>query len=474
MKNMRKFYINGRWIDPVESCDFEVINPATEEAVATISLGSSADIDKAVAAARNAFDDWGQTAVEERAVLLDKLIAIYKRRSKEMAMIMTQEMGTPITLSLNDQASAGDGHLQSTVDALRAHQFEHSSPRGGSVVRNEPIGVCALITPWNWPINQVVVKVAPALAAGCTVVLKPSEYSPLSAILFAEMVDEVGFPTGVFNLVNGDGTGAGSAMTGHRDVDMVSFTGSTRAGITISKVAADSVKRVSLELGGKSPNLLFADADLEAAVNFSVSSVFSNSGQSCDAPTRLIVEHSVYDQVVDLAVKAAETTNVGDPMKEGDHIGPVVNKKQFNTIQAMIQMGIDEGARLVIGGTGRPQGLNKGYYVRPTIFIDVNNDMAIAREEIFGPVLTIIPFDDEADAIRIANDTPYGLAAYIQSGNQERTQRVARKIRAGNVSINGADVDYDVPFGGYKQSGNGRENGAYGLHEYLEIKTITG
>ena len=474
MNNERRFYINGKWVEPVKPCDFSVINPATEASIATISLGSSIDVDRAVKAARDAFTSWSETSAEERAALLEKLITIYKDKSEALANLMTQEMGAPITFSRSTHAPAGEGHLKCTVDALRAHQFERPSSHGGSILRDEPIGVCALITPWNWPINQVVVKVAPALAAGCTIVLKPSEYSPLSAILFAEMIDKAGFPAGVFNLVNGDGTGVGSAMTVHQNVDMVSFTGSTRTGIAISKTAAESIKRVTLELGGKSPNLLFADADLESATKFSVSSAFSNSGQSCDAPTRLIVERSVYEQVIDLATKAAATTEVDDPMKNGDHIGPVVNQKQFHYIQSMIQKGIDEGARLIIGGLGRPHGLNRGYYVRPTIFADVSNDMAIAREEIFGPVLTIIPFENESDAIQIANDTPYGLAAYIQTSELKRAHRIARKLRAGTVTINDADYDYDVPFGGYKQSGNGREHGAFGLNEYLEVKAITG
>ena len=473
MNNTQNFYINGTWVKPQGADTFDVINPATESAVATIAMGNAQDVDNAVAAARAAFDSWSETTPEARAQLMDKLIAIYQRRYEEIAQSMTQEMGAPISFSREGQTPVGDGHLQATVDALRAHTFERPSPRGGSMLCDEPVGVCALITPWNWPMNQVIVKVAPALAAGCTMVLKPSEYSPLSAILLAEMIDEAGFPDGVFNLVNGNGAQVGSAMTQHPDVDMVSFTGSTRAGIQITQAAANTVKRVALELGGKSPNVVFADADLQAAAVHTVNHICSNSGQDCDALSRLLVERSAYDQVVAYAVEAANAMKVDDPMKEGDHLGPVVNKNQYEQIQAAIQSGIDEGAQLVAGGLGRPEHLDKGYYIRPTIFAGVHNDMHIARNEIFGPVLVIIPFDDESEGLRLANDTPYGLGACVFSGDSDKAQRVARKLRAGVVSINGGAYDYDVPFGGYKQSGNGRENGVYGLHDYLDVKAIT-
>lgn len=451
----------------------EVINPATETAVATIALGNAQDVDSAVAAANAAFDSWAETTPEARAQLLEKLIAIYQSRYEEIAQAMSQEMGAPISFSREGQTPVGDGHLQSTVDALRAHTFERPSPRGGSVLRDEPVGVCALITPWNWPMNQIIVKIAPALAAGCTMVLKPSEYSPLSALLLAEMIDAAGFPAGVFNLINGTGLEVGAPMTEHVDVDMVSFTGSTRAGIIITQAAAKTVKRMALELGGKSPNVVFADADLKAAAEHSVNHICSNSGQDCDALSRLLVERSVYDEVVAYAAEAAKAKRVDDPAAEGEHLGPVVNKNQFDQIQAAIQTGIDEGAQLVAGGLGRPEHLDKGFYIRPTVFAGVDNNMSIARNEIFGPVLVIIPFDGEAEGIAIANDTPYGLGACVFSGDSAKAQRVARKLRAGTVSVNGGVYDYDVPFGGYKQSGNGRENGVYGLHDYLDVKAIT-
>lgn len=472
MQDLRKFYIDGAWVDPATANGFEVINPATEAAVAVISLGSAADVDAAVSAASRTFETWGHSTVEDRAALLERLLEIYRRRAEEMAQAMTLEMGTPIRFSRDEQADAGEGQIVAALEALRAHDFETRSPRGGSQVVSEPVGVCGLITPWNWPINQVAAKVLPALAAGCTCILKPSELSPVSARLFAEMLDEAGCPPGVFNLVNGDGAGVGVALTVHPGIDMISFTGSTRAGIAISKAAADTVKRVALELGGKSPCVVFADADVEAAVRFCAESCFSNSGQSCDAPTRLLVEKPVYDAAVAIAAKVAEETDVGDPSTDGDHIGPVVSKAQFDKIQGLIETGVSE-ARLVAGGPGRPAGVNRGYYVRPTVFADVSNDMTIAREEVFGPVLAVLPFENEADAIRIANDTPYGLAAYVHAGDAGRAQRAARQIRAGTISINGVLHDYDAPFGGFKQSGNGRENGRYGLEDYLELKTIS-
>lgn len=473
MLDKRQFYIDGAWVDPEQKSDFEVINPATEEPVAVISLGSQADVDKAVVAANRAFETYGRSGIDERIALLERLLEVYRTRAEEMADTISLEMGAPKTFARDVQAPCGDGHIEATLDVLKTYAFQHKTPRGGSEIFEEPVGVCGLITPWNWPINQVVVKVLPALATGCTCVLKPSEIAPLSAMLFAEMLDEAGCPPGVFNLVNGDGLGVGTALSSHPDINMISFTGSTRAGILVSKAAADTVKRVTLELGGKSPNLLFADADLESAVEISVNGCFGNTGQSCDAPSRLLVERSVYDQVVALAGKVAQQVKVGDPTEEGNHLGPVISQIQYDKIQGLIQKGIDEGARLVSGGTGSPDGFEKGYFVKPTIFADVNSDMTIAREEIFGPVLSIIPFDSEEEAIAIANDTPYGLAAYIQTGDPERAKRVARRLRAGTISVNGEGQGFDAPFGGFKQSGNGRESGQYGLHDYLEIKSLT-
>lgn len=473
MIDNKQFYINGEWINPAVENPFEVINPATEKAVGVISMGTNADVDKAVAAAVTAFPSWSITSVEERIALMKRFIDLYEQHAEEMAQLMMLEMGSPIRFSRNDQTPTGPGLFQSTIDAMEAHDFERPSMRGGSLLHDEAVGVCGLITPWNWPINQVAAKVAPALGAGCTMILKPSEQSPLSAILFAEILHEAGCPKGVFNLVNGDGLGVGSAISNHPDIDMVSFTGSTRAGTEITKASASTIKRVALELGGKSPNICFADADLESAIKYSVDNIMSNSGQTCDAPTRLLVERSVYGEVCELAVKAANDIEVNDPALDGNHIGPVVSKMQFDRIQEMIQVGIDEGATLIAGGVGRPEGLETGYYVQPTVFSNVEHDMRISKEEIFGPVLAIIPFDTEAEAIQLANDTLYGLAAFIQSGDPERAMRVARQLRAGHISINGCAADYDVPFGGFKQSGNGRENGAYGLHDFLETKAIT-
>lgn len=474
MIDKRQFYIGGTWVDPVEARTLEVINPATETPVAVISLGSAADVDKAVKAARSAFAAWSETSVEERAALLERIIAIYQRRSADMDEAIRLEMGAPKTFARESQTPAGTGHLQATLEALRSHAFERASPRGGSVLRHEPIGVCGLITPWNWPINQIAAKVAPALAAGCTMVLKPSEIAPLSGLLFAEILHEAGCPAGVFNLVNGDGPGVGAAMSAHPGIDMMSFTGSTRAGISVSQNAAPTVKRVALELGGKSANLLFADTDLERALRTSLSGCFSNSGQSCDAPTRLLVEKSIYEDAVALAAKIAAETKVGNPEDEGGHIGPVISELQYEKIQGHIERGMADGARLIAGGPGKPEGFETGYFVKPTIFADVTNDMSIARNEIFGPVLVMIPFETEEEAIAIANDTPYGLAAYLQTGDSERAKRVSRKLRAGSVYINGASPDWDVPFGGYKQSGNGREYGEFGLEDFLELKAITG
>ncbi len=474
MIEKRQFYIDGEWVDPAEARDLAVINPATEKPVAVISLGVAADVDRAVAAAKRAFLSWSETSVNERASLLERIIEIYARRSAEMDEAIRLEMGAPADFVREQQTPAGTGHLQATLEALKSHAFERPSPRGGSVLRHEPIGVCGLITPWNWPINQIAAKVAPALAAGCTMVLKPSEIAPLSGVLFADILDEAGCPAGVFNLVNGDGPGVGAAMSAHPDIDMMSFTGSTRAGVSVTQSAAPTVKRVALELGGKSPNLIFNDADLETAVRFSLESCFSNSGQSCDAPTRLLVENSAYEQVIALAGTIAPETTVGDPAEPGSHIGPVISELQYERIQGHIERGIADGARLVAGGPGKPEGHETGYFVKPTVFAGATNQMSIARNEIFGPVLVMVPFETEEEAIQMANDTPYGLAAYIQTGDPERAKRVSRKLRAGSVYVNGASPDWDVPFGGYKQSGNGREYGEFGLEDFLELKAITG
>lgn len=475
MLDKRSFYINGRWVNPVEANDFDVIDPSTESVCAQISLGSQADTDAAVAAARAAFPSWSQTSREQRLELLEKLYSLYKARSAEMAEAISTEMGAPIALAQKAQWGAGAGHLKNFMRVLREYEFE--SPLGehapGNLILREPIGVCGLITPWNWPMNQVALKVVAALAAGCTMVLKPSEIAPLSAMLFAEMIDEAGFPEGVFNLVNGDGAGVGTQLSGHPDVDMISFTGSTRAGRAISKNAADTIKRVSLELGGKGANLVFADADEKAVVR-GVRHCFMNSGQSCNAPTRMLVERPLYEQAVQTAIEVANKTEVNIASLEGKHIGPVVSAAQFDKIQKLIQQGIDEGARLVAGGLGKPEGLEEGYFVRPTVFADVSNDMTIAQEEIFGPVLSIIPFDTEEDALRIANDSPYGLTHYVQTQDGARANRVARQLRAGMVQMNGEMLGGGAPFGGYKQSGNGREGGPWGLEEYLEVKVVTG
>ena len=471
MLDKRKFYIDGQWVDPVAANDLHVINPATEQPVAVISMGSPADVDKAVAAAKRAFESWSQTTPEERMALLERLLAIYKRRYAEMAQTVTLEMGAPATMCREQQADVGVGHLQGFIDAMKDMHWRETLPNGDTVVR-EPIGVCGLITPWNWPVNQVVLKVIPALASGCTCVLKPSEFTPLDAMLYAEMIDEAGFPPGVFNLVNGDGLQVGSALSKHPDIAMMSFTGSTRAGIAVSKDAAETVKRVTLELGGKSPNIIFADAPLEKAVKRGVLGCFNNSGQSCNAPTRMLVERSAYAQAVAIAQAVAQKQSVGSPDQEGTHIGPLVSAIQYGRVQALIEAGIAEGARLLAGGPGRPEGYETGFYVRPTVFADVTNTMRIAREEIFGPVLVMIPFDTEAEAIAIANDTPYGLAAYLFTGDLQRAERVAGRLRAGMIQINGASRQYGSPFGGMKQSGNGREGGKFGLEDFLEIKSL--
>jgi aldehyde dehydrogenase (NAD+) len=471
MLDKRNFYINGEWVAPLQPNDLEVVNPATEKPIAIISMGSAADIDRAVAAAKKAYQTYSQTSVDERLALLEKLLAIYKRRYDEVARTITLELGAPITMSTQQQADVGVGHLQGFIDALKNLHMREELPNGDLLVR-EPIGVCGLITPWNWPINQIALKVIPALATGSTCVLKPSEFTPLNAMLYAEMIDEAGFPAGTFNLVNGDGASVGAALSKHKDVDMMSFTGSTRAGIAVSKDAADTVKRVTLELGGKSPNIVFEDADLEARVAGSVLECFNNSGQSCDAPTRMLVQRSVYDKAVRIAEETGRQARVGNPEEEGNHIGPLVSHIQYGRVQNLIEAGIAEGARVLVGGAGKPTGYETGYYVQPTIFADVSNDMRIAKEEVFGPVLSLIPFDTEEDAIAIANDTPYGLAAYVQTGDARRAERVASKLKAGMVHINGGPHRYGSPFGGYKQSGNGREGGKFGLEDFLEVKTI--
>ena len=472
MKDCRQFYIDGKWVDPTEAHDFSVVNPATEEPIATISLGRSADVDRAVAAAKRAFESYSETSPEERLKLLRRIIEVYQSRMDEMADTISQEMGAPSSLARKAQAPAGLAHLLEIVKVLE--QFKFDELKGSTLMRKEPIGVCGLITPWNWPMNQIVCKVAPALAAGCTMVLKPSEMAPLSAYLFAQILHEAAVPPGVFNLVNGDGPTVGAAIASHPDVAMVSFTGSTRAGVAVATAAAPSVKRVTQELGGKSANILLEDADFENAVKQGVQECFRNTGQSCNAPTRMLVPRSRMAEAAATAKRTAEATKVGDPFAESTSIGPLASNAQFDKVQRLIEKGIEEGAKLVAGGPGRPDGLAKGYFVKPTVFADVRNDMTIAREEIFGPVLCIIPYENEEDAIRIANDTPYGLSGFVTSANRERATRVAKRIRSGNVHINGARVDFGGCFGGYKQSGNGREWGESGLEEFLELKAIFG
>jgi len=470
--NTMQFYIDGHWVDPSEARPFDVIDPSTEESIARIALGSAKDVDLAVGAARRAFESFSQTSREERLALLRRIVVAYQKRYAELAKTISREMGAPLWLSNAAQAATGIGHLNEAIKILESYEFEEL--RGSTMIRREPIGVCGLITPWNWPLNQIMCKVAPALAAGCTVVLKPTELAPLNALLLAEVFHEAAVPAGVFNLVNGDGPTVGQAIASHPGVDMVSFTGSTRAGILVAKAAADTVKRVTQELGGKSANVILDDADLAAAVGGGMMGCALNSGQSCNAPTRMLVPASLQDQVVAIAKGVAESVTVGPPFAEGTRIGPVVSETQWNKIQRLIQKGIDEGATLVTGGPGRPAGLERGYYVRPTVFSNVRNDTTIAREEIFGPVLSILPYRDEEDAIRIANDTLYGLAGYVSSKSPERARRVASRLRAGQISLNGAGPDFTAPFGGYKQSGNGREWGVFGFEEFLEVKAITG
>lgn len=471
MENLGKFYIDGTWVEPQSTQQFPVLNPATEQQVGEIVLGNTDDVNSAVTAANRAFETWSCTSKEERIALLEQLLAVTERRLEDLAQAMTLEMGAPISMSREAQADAAVGHLVATIDALKAQQ-QRGVLENGDTQLLEPVGVCGLITPWNWPINQIALKVVPALAAGCTCILKPSEHTPVSATVYAEIIHEAGYPAGVFNLVHGDGPTVGSALSCHRDIQMMSFTGSTRAGTAISKDAADTVKRVTLELGGKSPNLVFADCDLEERVTASVLECFYNTGQSCDAPTRMLVERSCYDEVLAIAQRAAAEQTVGDPGEEGDHLGPLFDQIQFDRVQALIQAGIAEGARVLCGGVGKPEGFETGWYVKPTIFADVTDSMRVTREEIFGPVLVIMPFDDEDEAIALANDTSYGLAAYLQTGDAERAERVAAQLKAGAVHINGGEFNYGSPFGGYKQSGNGREGGVLGLEDYQEIKTL--
>ena len=468
----RQFYIDGAWVDPVEPKELKVINPATEEVSGVISMGGAKDVDRAVTAARRAFDSYSRTTPAERLALMERILAAYKAHYEEIVQAISIEMGAPITLSKGAQAGVGVGHISAMIDVLKNFKFEEM--RGTVRLVQEPVGVCALITPWNWPINQVAAKVIPALAAGCTMVLKPSEYSPFSAIIWAKVMHEAGVPKGVFNLINGDGISVGAPLSSHREVDMVSFTGSTRAGTEVAKNAAASVKRVHQELGGKSPNVLLDDADFERAVKRSVLHVFQNSGQSCNAPTRMLVPAAKLAQVEALAKSVAESVVVGDPNSEKTTIGPVVSKVQFDRVEGYIAKGIAEGAKVVTGGAGRPDGLTKGYYVKPTIFSNVRNDMTIAREEIFGPVLCILPYENEEQAVQIANDTPYGLAAYVWSKDNLHARRVGARIRAGQVTLNGAAGDMNTPFGGFKMSGNGREWGEFGLRDFLELKAVIG
>ena len=475
MLEKRNFYINGQWVEPKNKKDIQVINPATEKSCAVISLGGKEDVHDAVTSAKEAFKTWGYSTKEERVGLLETFYTLYKKRWNDITDAIIQEMGAPKDFASKLQTGTGASHTKSFIRYLK--EFEFDKPLGEHAknqrILYEPKGVCALITPWNWPMNQVCLKVIPALASGCTMVLKPSELAPLSSIILAELIDEAKFPKGVFNLVNGDGATTGDALTSHPDVNMISFTGSTRAGALISQNAAKDFKRVSLELGGKGANIIFKDADSEA-IERGALRCFRNSGQSCNAPTRMLVEKSMYDEAIERLRKYANEFKVGDPNKEGEHIGPVISETQFNKIQTLIQKGIDEGAKLVAGGPGKPEGLEDGYYVKPTVFADVNNNMEIARTEIFGPVLSVIPFDNENEAIEIANDTDYGLTNYIQTQDTEKVQRVARKLRSGMVDVNGAGIAVDAPFGGFKHSGIGREAGKEVLLEFLEVKSVGG
>jgi len=470
--NNTKFYIDGEWVEPAVANLFEVINPATEEVAGQISLGTAQDVDRAVKAARRAFPAYSNTSREERLELLKRIIKLYKKREKELARAMTAEMGSPITFSQEVQTVNALNHFKEMVKVLKSYKFE--SFMGETMISREPIGVCGLITPWNWPLNQVTSKLAPALAAGCTAVLKPSEIAPLSTILLAEILHDAGVPKGVFNLVNGDGPTVGEAISSHPDIDMVSFTGSTRAGILVAKAAASTVKRVCQELGGKSPNIIMRGADLDKVVPAGVLRCYTNTGQSCQAPTRMIVHRSQRDAAMALAKATAEQVKLGDPLDPNTQMGPVVSKAQYDKIQGLIEKGLQEGATLVCGGPGRPAGFNRGYFVRPTVFADVTSGMTIAKEEIFGPVLSMMTYDSEAEAVEIANNTSYGLAGYVQGGSIEDARRIGAKIRAGRIYLNGAAANNRVPFGGYKQSGNGREHGVFGFEEYLEVKAVLG
>lgn len=472
MRDCRQFYINGAWVAPKAAKDLPVLNPATEEAIGTISLGGKADVDAAVQAAQRAFPSFSETTREQRLELLHNIGAAFQNHYEEMAETISLEMGAPLWLSKAAQAPSALGHLAATVEVLKEYAFEVE--KNGTMFRREPIGVCGLITPWNWPINQISCKVLPAIAAGCTMVLKPSEIAPLNAYLWTKILHEAGVPAGVFNMVNGDGPTVGEAMSAHPGIDMMSFTGSTRAGIAVAVASAVTVKRVTQELGGKSANILLEDVDLKSAVTGGVRTCFTNSGQSCNAPTRMLVAASQHDEAVEIAKGVAEAMRVGDPMTDGTMLGPVVSKMQFDKIQRLIQAGIDEGATLATGGVGRPAGMERGYFVKPTVFANVNNQMTIAREEIFGPVLSILPYKSEEEALQIANDTQYGLSAYVSSGDQERARRIAKRLRAGNVHVNGAQLDFNACFGGYKQSGNGREWGEAGFEEFLELKAVFG
>jgi aldehyde dehydrogenase (NAD+) len=472
MREMLKFYIDGNWVDPVTPNAVDVINPATEEPCGRISLGSPADVDLAIAAAKRAEACYAATTREQRIELLENILAEFLKRYDDIAEAIMDEMGAPWGLAKGAQAGSGPQHIKASIRALKHFEFEEKN-RTTLIVR-EPIGVCALITPWNWPVNQVACKVAPALAAGCTMVLKPSEIAPFDAMILAEVLDAAGVPAGVFNLVNGDGPGVGTALAQHPDVAMVSFTGSTRAGVAVAQNAAPTVKRVAQELGGKSANILLDDADFGKAVRDGAEECFDNTGQSCNAPTRMLVPRDRMDEAASIAADVANAIRVGDPRGEDTQVGPLISGQQWEKVQDLISKGIDEGATLAAGGTGRPDGLAKGYYVKPTVFANVSNDMTIAREEIFGPVLSIIPYDNEDEAVEIANDTPYGLSGYVSSGNLDRARRVAARLRAGMVHINGASLDSMAPFGGYKQSGNGREWGPEGIEEFLEVKSIYG
>jgi len=474
MIEKRQFYINGAWTNPLDGQDRDVINPTTEAPCAVISLGGQADTDAAVSAAKAALPAWMDTPVATRIALVEKLLDIYLTRVEDLAQATSMEMGAPIDMARGSQVGAGSGHLKNFIRAAKSFQFDHAlgDHAPNDRILHEAVGVCALITPWNWPLNQIALKVGAAAIAGCTMVLKPSEESPLNALIFAECMDAAGFPAGVFNLINGDGAGVGTQLSVHKDVDMVSFTGSARAGTIISKNAADTLKRVHLELGGKGANIVFSDAD-EKAVKRGVLHCMNNTGQSCNAPTRMMVQRDIYEQAVETAINTADNISIGPANEEGRHIGPVVNEVQFNKIQTLIQKGIDEGARLVAGGPGRPDGLNRGFFIRPTVFADVRNDMEIAREEIFGPVLSIIPFDTEEEAIEMANDTTYGLTNYVQTQDPKKANRMARKLRSGMVEMNGKPRGAGAPFGGMKQSGNGREAGAWGIEDFLEIKAVS-